>query len=352
MSIKVEQYGKTSDGKDINIFTLSNNNDVTIRILNMGGAIATLMVPDRDGNLGDVVLGYENLNDYEENDPHFGALIGRYGNRIGKAQFTLNGKLYQLAKNDGNNQLHGGNKGFDKVVWNAEVVKQDGEDVLKLTYRSVDGEENYPGNLDATVIYSLNDENEFKLSYHAVCDQDTIVNLTNHVYFNLAGHDSGTIVNHEIMLNADAFTPIDDEFIPTGEIRKVEGTPFDLRKSTAINNGIGADYEQIKFGNGYDHNFCLNKTGNELSKAGELYEPNSGRLMEVYTTNQGIQFYTGNFLSGKDIGKGNYPYGQRTGLCLETQNYPNAINIESFPNAILRAGEEYKNETIYKFATR
>lgn len=352
MSISVENCGKTADGKDINCYTLSNSNGIVIKILNMGGAIASIMAPDKDGNMTDVVLGYEDINDYEENDPHFGGLIGRYGNRIGKAQFTLNGKLYELAKNDGNNHLHGGNKGFDRVMWNAEVVKRDAEDVLKITYHSVDGEENYPGNLDATVIYSLNDENEFKLEYHAVCDQDTVCNLTNHVYFNLAGHDSGQIVSHEIMLNADSFTPIDEEFIPTGEIRNVEGTPFDLRKSIEINKGVESDYEQIKFGNGYDHNFCLNKEGNEMSKAAEVFEPGSGRVMEVFTTNQGIQFYSGNFLSGKDIGKGDYPYEIRTGFCLETQNYPNAVNIESFPNAVLKAGEEYKNTTIYKFSTR
>lgn len=352
MSIEKKFYGKTTDGKDVYMFTLSNNKGVTANIINLGGAIVELLVPDRNGKTDDITLGYDNVKDYEVNNPHFGALIGRYGNRIGKAQFELNGKIYNLAKNDGNNHLHGGNKGFDRVVWEAEIINHNGLEALQLTYLSKDGEENYPGNLQAKVIYSLNDESELKLEYFAECDQDTIANLTNHAYFNLAGHASGDILKHQLKLNAVKFTPIDDEYITTGEIRDVKGTPFDFTELTEIGARINEEDEQLKNGNGYDHNFVLNAGGKNLEKAAEVYEPSSGRVMEVFTTKPGIQFYSGNFLDGSDIGKGGVAYTQRTGFCLETQFFPNSTAHKHFPSPILRAGEKYNYTTIYKFSIR
>jgi len=352
LAISKRFFGKTSDGQEVFLFTLSNKNGLTAKIINLGGAIIELHTPDRNGNLADITLGYDNVRDYEINNPHFGGLIGRYGNRIGKARFELNGKVYQLAQNDGNNHLHGGHKGFDKVVWTPEIINDGGQEALQLSYLSKDGEENYPGNLQVKVIYSLNDDNELKIDYHAVCDQDTIINLTNHAYFNLAGHNSGDILKHQLMLNADKFTPIDNEYITTGEIRDVKGTPFDFTKPMEIGARIFEDDEQLRNGNGYDHNFVLNVSGKGLEKAAEVYEPVSGRLMEVFTNKPGIQFYSGNFLDGSEIGKGGFAYQQRAGFCLETQFFPNSPNYKHFPSPVLKAGEKYNYTTVYKFSAK
>lgn len=352
MSITKRAYGKTKAGQDVDIFTLTNATGSKAEITNYGGILVSLFVKDKNGKLEDIVLGYDNLDGYLKNSFFFGALIGRHGNRIEKAKFELNGVEYNLAKNDGNNHLHGGNVGFDKVVWDAEIVTKDNVECLKLSYLSKDGEENYPGNLQTTVYYSLTDANELKLEYLAETDKDTVVNLTNHSYFNLGGHASGDVLKHKIYINADKFTVINDECIPNGEIREVTGTVMDFRTAKTIEAGLASDDEQIKFGGGYDHNFVLNVSGKAPEKAAEVYEETSGRVMEVFTTKPGVQLYTGNFIDGTEIGKGGLAYQKRTGLCLETQFFPNAMVHKHFPSPVLKKGEKYNYTTIYKFSTR
>ncbi len=350
MSIAKKAYGKLAHGSEAYIFTLSNANGVSAEITNLGGIILSLSVPDKNGQLADITLGFDGLEGYLRPGPYFGALIGRHANRIENSEFELNGINYQLAKNDGPNHLHGGIKGFDKVLWNASVVKKDGIDALELTYRSVDGEENYPGNLDVKVTYSLTEDNALVIDYFAVSDKDTVVNLTNHAYFNLSGHAAGSILEHQLTINADKFTIINDQCIPTGEIADVKGTPMDFTGFTPVGPGLASEYGQIACGKGYDHNWVL-KTGGKISeKAAELYDPNSGRLMEMYTTKPGVQFYSGNFLDGV-AGKGGATYNKNAGLCLETQYFPNALKHTHFPSPVLKAGEEYKHTTIYKFRT-
>lgn len=349
MSITKRFYGNTLEGTEVDIYTLSNSKHVTVEITNFGGIIVNLLVPDKSGKIDDITLGYDNLDGYLKNGPYFGALIGRHGNRIENAVFELNGKEYQLYKNDGENHLHGGLKGFDKVVWQAHIIKQGQDECLQLTYRSVDGEENYPGNLDVKVIYTLTEDNELKIEYFAVSDKDTVVNLTNHAYFNLSGHSSGDALKHQLKINADKFTIINDQCIPTGEIREVKGTPMDFTKMTTIGPGLLSDDEQISYGKGYDHNWVLNATGKEPELAAELYDPSCGRKMQVYTTKPGIQFYSGNFLDGQSICKGGTIYNQRAGLCLETQYFPNALKHKHFPSPVLKAGDQYNHTTIYKF---
>jgi len=344
-------FGKTPEGEAIELYTLTNKNGVEAAITNYGGAVVSLKVPDREGNLGDVVLGYDSVDGYVADKNYFGAIIGRYGNRIGHAQFSLAGKTYTLAKNNGENTLHGGVRGFNKVVWTAKEVPAKGGQALELTYLSKDGEEGFPGNLKVRVVYTLTDTNELKIEYFATTDKKTVVNLTNHSYFNLAGPGSGDILRHILMIEADKFTPVDVGLIPTGELRDVAGTPFDFRKPTAIGARIGADDEQIKLGGGYDHNFVLRrKAGEAMSLAARVTEPTTGRVMEVWTTEPGVQFYTGNFLDGTVHGKGGIAYGKRSAFCLETQHFPDSPNQPKFPSTVLDPGAQYHTETVYKFS--
>jgi aldose 1-epimerase len=345
--IEQTSFGSTKDGEAVQLFTLKNKKGAVAKITNYGGIVTELHVPDKNGKMGDVVLGFKDLDGYLAGHPYFGALIGRYGNRIANGKFTLDGKEYTLAVNNPPNALHGGIKGFDKVVWTAEPM---GGNKLKLNYVSKDGEEGYPGTLNATVVYTLTDDDELKLDYTATTDKPTVVNLTNHSYFNLAGENAGTIHDHWIMINADRYTPVDATLIPTGELAKVEGTPFDFRKPHAIGERIEQTGGKPV---GYDHNFVLNRPdGDKRSMlAARVKEPTSGRVMEVWTTEPGVQFYTGNFLDEKQIGKQGRPYAFRNGLCLETQHFPDSPNKPKFPSTVLRPGETYKTSTIYKFTT-
>ncbi|MGZ3923355.1 MAG: aldose epimerase family protein [Flavisolibacter sp.] len=344
MGITEKPFGNT-DGQAITEYTLTNANGMQLSIINYGGTITKLTAPDKGGKFGDVVLGYESLDGYlQRANPYFGALIGRYGNRIAHGKFTLDGKQYTLATNNNGNSLHGGNKGFDKVVWTAE---KQGDSSLKLTYHSKDGEEGYPGNLDVTVVYTLTADNSVKIDYAATTDKATPINLTNHAYYNLSAGTDSTILDQEIQINANRYTPVDSLLIPTGQIADVKGTPFDFTAPKPI----GRDIAQVK--GGYDHNWVLNKSGNSLEKAATLYDPKSGRMMEVYTTEPGLQFYTGNFLDGKlTKTKGGAKYVQHAALCLETQHFPDSPNHPNFPNTILKPGETYKSTTVYKFSTK
>jgi aldose 1-epimerase len=345
MSIKKQAFGKTKDGKNVDLYTLTNANGLKTEIMTYGGIVRTLDVPDRNGNFADIVLGYDTLNEYIENNPYFGALVGRYGNRIGKGKFTLDGVEYTLATNNGPNHLHGGIKGFDKVVWHAKPMEDEAGVGLKLTYLSRDGEEGYPGNLNCTVIYTLTNDNELKISYEAETDKATVLNLTHHSYFNLAGHSSGDILGHELMLTADNFTPVDEGLITTGEIKPVKGTLMDFTKPTPIGSRIA----QVE--GGYDHNYVLNNSNGSLALAASVYEPKSGRLMEIFTTEPGIQFYSGNFLDGSNKGKGAV-YNKHNGFCLETQHFPDSPNKPNFPPVVLKPGEKYTHLTVHKFSTR
>lgn len=309
------------DGTEIYLYKLSNKNKMSVGIINYGGIIVSIEVPDRDGNIDDVNLGYDNLEQYLEIGQYFGAIIGRHGNRIENAEFDLNGITYRLAKNDGNNHLHGGKRGFDKVVWQAEPIEKDGVQALQLSYLSPDGEENYPGNLDVKVTYTLTDDNSLRIDYFAVSDKDTVVNLTNHAYFNLSGHGSGDILDHQIMINADRFTVINNECIPTGEIRDVSNTPMDLRTLKKVREGIESKDDQIACGNGYDHNWVLNVSGDKPEKAAEVFEPVSGRLMEVFTTKPGMQFYSGNAIT-RVTGKGGAVYDKEEPCALRLSITP------------------------------
>jgi aldose 1-epimerase len=345
-----QPFGKTLDGTPVDLFTLRNGRGAEARISNYGGLVVSLTVPDRNGHMGDVVLGYDKLDGYLKETPYFGALVGRYGNRIAKGKFTLNGNVYTLVTNNGPNALHGGTKGFDKVVWEPKILATPAGTALELHYLSKDGEEGYPGNLSVTAVYTLTDDNALKLEYTATTDKDTVLNLTHHSYFNLAG--KGDILNHEIMINAEKFTPVDNNLIPTGELRPVQGTPLDFRKPMAIGTRINADDEQIKLGGGYDHNFIVNKSAGELGLMARVYEPTSGRVLEVSSTEPAVQFYTGNFLSGSITGKGGWVYQRRNAFCLEPQHYPDSPNQPSFPSVVLKPGQVYKNTIIYKFSVR
>lgn len=352
-TVEKQSFGATADGTAVDLYTLTNAHGVEVRAMTYGGIILSLKVPDRNGQLGDVVLGYDSLDGYLKSSPYFGAIVGRYGNRIAKGNFTVDGEEYTLATNNGPNALHGGIKGFDKVVWGGESFEKGDRVGVVLTYTSPDGEEGYPGTLQARVTYTLTDAGELTFEYHAVTDKATPVNLTQHSYFNLAGEGSGDILGHELMLNASHFTPVDSTLIPTGEIRGVEGTPFDFRTPTAIGARIDADDEQIRFGGGYDHNWVLDRDGADgLVLAARVYEPTTGRVMEVTTTEPGVQFYSGNFLDGTLTGKGGHVYGHRSGLCLETQHYPDSPNQPDFPSTILRPGEEHDTRTVFTFSVR
>jgi aldose 1-epimerase len=352
-SVEKQAFGETPEGVAVDLYTLTNANGVEVRAMTYGGIVLTLRVPDRDGNLGDVVLGYDALDGYLEATPYFGAIVGRYGNRIAGGKFTLDGEEYSLAANNGPNALHGGLQGFDKVVWQAQSFQNEEGVGVVFSYTSPDGEEGYPGTLEATVTYTLTDANELVFDYHAVTDKATPVNLTQHTYFNLAGDGAGTILDHELMLNASHFTPVDSTLIPTGEILSVDGTPFDFTTPTAIGARIDDDDEQIGFGGGYDHNYVLDRgEGDALTLAARVHEPTSGRVMEVSTTEPGVQFYSGNFLDGSITGKGGHVYEQRSGLCLETQHYPDSPNKPDFPSTILQPGQEYRSRTVYRFSVQ
>lgn len=356
-------FGRTAGGEGVDIYTLTNRRGAEARVINYGGAVVSLRVPDRRGQLENVVLGFDRLEDYERQSFYVGALIGRYANRIARGRFKLEGVEYRLAANDPPNHLHGGVRGFDKVIWEARPVAVmrglGGGAALELTYLSRDGEEGYPGNLSVRVVYTLTDRNELRLDYSATTDKDTIVNLTQHNYYNLNGAGSGDILGHRLRLNADRFTPTDATAIPTGELRGVKGTPFDFRKPTAIGARIGADDEQLKFAGGYDHNFVLKKgwlrpsylVSRTYTRAASVYEPTSGRVLEVWTTEPGVQFYTGNHLD-VTAGKGGQPYPRRSGFCLEPQHYPDSPNQPAFPSTVLRKGGTYTSTTVYKFSAR
>jgi aldose 1-epimerase len=351
--VKKTAFGKTSAGAAVELFTLSNVHGMSVEITTYGGAVVSLMAPDRHGKFADVVLGMDTVAGYQRQTAFFGALIGRYGNRIGHAQFQLDGQTYKTPKNDGNNTLHGGPQGFDKRVW--RVHKAQGT-AIELVYVSRDGEEGFPGTLTATVIYTLTARNELKIDYSATTDKDTVVNLTNHSYFNLAGAGQGNILQHRLTLYADRFTPVDAGLIPTGELRPVTATPFDFTTSKPIGSRIEANDQQLQYAKGYDHNWVLNKNANPddgpLNKAAEVYEPTSGRVMEVFTTEPGVQFYTGNFLDGTIHGKGGKTYGFRGALCLETQHFPDSPNKPEFPSTELKAGATYNSTTVYRFSAR
>jgi aldose 1-epimerase len=339
------------DGTAVELYTLTNAKGMQAGIITYGGTVVSLTAPDRNGKYADVVLGADDLAGYQRGSAFFGALIGRYGNRIGHAQFTLDGKAYKLPGNDNGNTLHGGPAGFDKHVWSAVPgTSADGE-TLELTYVSKDGEAGFPGTLKCKVVYTLTANNELKIDYTATTDKPTVVNLTNHSYFNLAGQGEGDILAHEVMIDAARFTPVDGTLIPTGELRPVAGTPFDFTKPTAVGARIEAADEQIKFGGGYDHNWVLNKGKGGLTKAAEVHETKTGRVMEVWTTEPGLQFYTGNFLNSRLHGKGK-TYMRRGGLCMETQHYPDSPNKPSFPSTELKPGELYHTTTIYRFSAR
>ncbi|MFC1553672.1 aldose epimerase family protein [candidate division KSB1 bacterium] len=348
MEMKIEQqfFGTTPDGINVDLFTLTNSKGVKIEITNYGGIVVSLFVPDRDGEMDDIVLGYKTLDKYIENSPYFGALIGRYGNRIGKGKFVLDGEEYTLAANNDENHLHGGIKGFDKVAWDAETVKEENQVGVRLKYHSKDGEEGYPGNLECTVTYLLTNDNELKILYEAVTDKATPVNLTHHSYFNLTGRENRDILDHDLILNADQYTPVDEGLIPTGELKSVKDTPMDFTSSKSIGKEI-ADVP-----GGYDHNFVLNSDYGNIVLAAQVYEPVTGRVMEVYTDEPGLQFYSGNFLDGTITGKYEIVYKKHFGFCLEAQHYPDSPNKPDFPSAILRPGEIYSQETIYKFYSK
>ncbi len=348
---KVEKraFGKAPDGTEVDLYVLTNANGMTAKIMTYGATLTELHIPDRDGKLADVVLGFDSLEGYLAGHPFFGSTVGRCANRIAKGKFTLDGKEYKLATNNGPNHLHGGNKGFDKVVWKAAVMRTEpGALAVKFDYLSKDGEENYPGNLNAEVVYTLTDKNELSLDYKATTDKATPVNLTNHSYFNLAGQGSGDILGHELMLTAEKYTPTDETLIPTGEIQSVHNTPFDFTKPTTIGKRIG----EIKADPvGYDHNFVLPGNRKQSTLAARVTEAKSGRVMEVLTTEPGVQFYTGNFLDGKNKGKGGAAYKKHAGFCLETQHFPDSVNHVNFPSVILMPGETYRSTTVYKFST-
>jgi aldose 1-epimerase len=349
-TITKADFGKTPEGKAVEIFTLRNSQGMEAQITSYGGIVTSLKTPDKHGQFADVVLGFDNLDGYIKSSPYFGALIGRYGNRIANGKFSLDGKTYTLATNNGVNALHGGLKGFDKVVWTARPLPTAHGPALILTYVSPGGEEGYPGTLSVTAIYSITEANELRLDFSATTSEKTVVNLTHHSYFNLRG--SGDVLNHIVTINADKFTPVDGGLIPTGELRPVTGTPFDFTTPHTIGERINANDDQLKLGNGYDHNWVLNKQDNKLSLVATASEPTTGRAMEVWSTEPGTQFYTGNFLDGTVTGKGGWAYKFREGFCFEPQHFPDSPNHPAFPTTVLNPGEKFSSTIIYKFSAK
>jgi len=349
MSITRENFGSNAYGEKTELFELTNANGLNVHIMTHGATILSVETPDRDGNLTDVVLGHDTAEEYVQATPFFGCAAGRFANRIQGGKFTLGGEEYTLAANNGPNSLHGGLRGFDKVIWDAEILEAD--NAVRMTYVSVDGEEGFPGELKTVITYTLTEVNELKIDYAAETTKATPLNLTNHSYFNLAGHNSGSAVGQRVTLNADTFLPADATSIPYGEEAAVEGTPFDFRTPHVIGDRIDDENEQLGFAGGYDHNFCLNKTGeNELTFCARAEDPASGRVMETFTTEPGVQFYAGNFIDGTLKGKDGCIYVRRAGFCLETQHYPDSPNQPQFPNTILRPGETFASQTLYKFS--
>lgn len=350
-SIEKKFFGKTADGHNIDEYTLTNASGVEIKIITFGGIITSLRVPDRHGHLDNIVLGFDNVSDYETKSPYFGAIIGRYGNRIANAKFTLEGQTYTLALNDGPNSLHGGVKGFDKAVWQAAEVKNGDEVSIVLTHISPDGDEGYPGTLNVKVTYTLTNDNALRINYSATTDKTTVVNLTNHTYFNLGGNGAGSILQHIAQINADHYTPVNGNLIPSGELAPVTGTPFDFRTPKVVEAGVRSGHPQIVSGRGYDHNFVLNRTTtDELELAARIYAPSTGRKLEVWTTEPSMQFYTGNFINGTLVGSSGGLYRQSDGFCLETQHFPDSPNQPDFPSTTLKPGETYLSTTVYTFA--
>ena len=351
-SISKQPWGQLPDGQKVELYTLKNTKGMEVKISNYGGLITHWTAPDKSGKYEDVVLGYDSLAGYLKASPFFGALVGRYGNRIAKGRFSLDGKTYTLLQNNGENHLHGGKIGFDKVIWAVEELK-DGRNGLKLNYTSKDGEEGYPGNLAVEITYALTEDDALEINYTATTDKATVLNLTQHSYFNLNGGKTDNL-GHEVMINADYFLPVDKTLIPTGVLKAVKGTVFDFTSPKAVGKGINdTSDEQIKLGGGYDHCWVLNKSKNDsLTLAASAYEPTTGRFMEVYTTEPGIQFYTGNFLDGTITGKNGIVYKKRSGLCFETEHFPDSPNKPSFPTVVLRPGETYKTTTMYKFSSK
>lgn len=352
MAITKSSFGKLPDGQEVFLYTVTNKNGVELKVTNYGGIITSLKTPDKNGVLEDIVLGYDSLAGYLKETPYFGAIVGRYGNRIAKGKFKLDGKEYTLAQNNGPNNLHGGLKGFDKVAWNIEEVTSLDGPALKLTYLSKDLEEGFPGNLQAEVIYTLTDNNELRFDYKATTDKATVINLTQHSYFNLTGNGKGDILNHVLVINSEEIVPVDKTLIPTGKFRKVAGTPFDFTTPQVIGARINDKDEQITFGEGYDHCYVLKPSKDSLNYAATVSEPISGRKFEVYTTEPGVQLYSGNFLTGSIVGKGNVTYKRRFGLCLETEHYPDSPNQPQFPTVVLKPGEVYNTTTVYKFSAQ
>lgn len=352
MKVEKVDFGTTKEGTPIDLYVLTNSNGVVAKITNYGGIVTSLILPDKNGKMEDVVLGFDSLSGYLQDDvPYFGAIIGRYGNRIAEGKFNLDRQEYTLAKNNGPNTLHGGVRGFDKRVWQAEEVRTDRGVGVKLHYVSHDGEEGYPGNLTVDVVYTLTDHNELVIEYTATTDKPTVVNLTNHSYFNFTGNTRRDILDHQVMINANKFVPVDGDLIPTGQLQDVEGTPMDFAEPTKVGQSINADDEQIKLGRGYDHTWVLGESG-EMKLAATVYEQTTGRYMEVHTTEPGVQFYSGNFLDGSFVGKGGVTYQHRYGLCLETQHFPDSPNQPNFPSVALRPGETYTSKTVYKFSVK
>jgi aldose 1-epimerase len=352
--VKVSAFGKTADGHSVSRYLLSNSKGVEATLIDYGASLVSLKVPDRNGKSMDVVLGYDDIAGYEKDKSFFGASIGRYGNRIAGGQFILNGMTFHVPKNDGPNSLHGGTPGFNKRLWTAIDRSHPGAEVVEFSYTSPDGEEGYAGTLMVKVTYTLpDDKNELKIDYAATTDKDTVVNLTNHSYFNLSGDMSQEILKHQLLLHASEFTPVDSTLIPIGELKPVKGTPFDFEQSTAIGSRINQDDEQLRFGKGYDHNWVLRRSDHAgLQLAAVAFEPSSGRVLEVLTTEPGVQFYSGNFLDGSAHGKGGQAYNHRTGFCLETQHFPDSPNHKNFPSTVLKAGQTYRSSTIFRFSTR
>lgn len=350
MKITKSSFGTTKNGEKATLYTMENKNGMKVSVTDYGANVVHIVVPDKNGKLEDVALGFDDVRGYDEYATYFGAFIGRNGNRIANGTFQLNGTTYNLEKNNGPNNLHGGFKGYNNYMYEVECFNEEGEASIELSRLSPDMEQGFPGNLDITVTYTLTEENELAIEYLAVSDKDTVVNLTNHSFFNLGGHDSGTILDHEVFIDADYFTPTDETLIPTGEIRPVEGTPMDFRKEQRVGDRIEADYEPLKLADGYDHNYVLNNSGEDVEYVASLYDPKSGRRMEVFTDLPGMQLYSGNFIDGKVAGKGGTLYKKREGICFETQLFPDACNEkEFFKSSVVKAYEEYSTMTVYKF---
>ncbi len=350
MQIDKAPWGKLTDGTPVDLYTLRNGNGMVARISNYGGIVTSLMAPDRNGQLGDVVLGYDQVEGYLKSTPYFGCLVGRYANRIAKGKFSIDGNTFTVATNNGPNHLHGGLKGFDKVVWSGRVVNGPDGRALELTYTSPDGEEGYPGNLRVTATYTLTADNGLRLDYRATTDKPTVLNLTQHSYFNLAG--KGDVLGHLVEIGADRYTPVDETLIPTGELAALQGTPLDFRKATAIGARINDPHPQMKFGGGYDHNYVFPKRVGDLTIMARVTEPTTGRVLEVISTEPGMQFYTGNFLDGTITGKGGWTYQQRHAFCMEPGHYPDSPNQKTFPSTALRPGQAFQSTIIYRFSAK